>query len=59
VLHVSTLLGHPQAKHLLEVTSIALLHLFPTTTNAIKWIYFSEYIIGDIWETLADPVNWM
>jgi hypothetical protein len=28
-------------------------------TDAIKWIYLSEYIIGDIWETLADLVNWM
>jgi hypothetical protein len=26
---------------------------------AVKWIYFSECIIGDIWETLANPVNWM
>jgi hypothetical protein len=34
-------------------------HFSKLMTNAIKGIYFSEHIIGDIWETLADLVNWM
>jgi hypothetical protein len=33
MLHVSTVLGHPQATHLLEGTSIALLPLFPMNLN--------------------------